>query len=549
MPDTTPSLTSTYLPLLRTLLRTQQTDIKELNRRHVALQKQAQKKAFDAALHNSPRKVHHQIFHSPSPSSPGPSDILALHHPTRGLSTDPPNILQSIHFSQACLMSPKVPASSASAFPWEAHNAPDFFKLSSRGPKIPLAPQLTQNLYNSTLKTCDNNKATGSDRIPNELIRHLPSSHHHLLFTFFQLCWHTGRTPTPWKHSTTILLYKKGDATDPGNCRPIALHRTIYNFWSKIVTNILQTYAEQHGLLNDAQEGFRKGRNTARQLQFLTCVLEDAKLHHQDLYMLSVDFQTAFNAIDHTRLFLIMDRLGFPSDAINVVKGLYTDASTSITCSAGTTPPIPIRRGTIQGDTLSPFLFMVFLEPLLRWLKVNDRGYKCASPPPGFPVYANALAYADDLLILTPDLPQLQRQTTKIEAFSRWSSMAVSAPKCLASCILHGSEPTRPTQLSLAHKQLSTLTISGQRITYLSPNKPFKYLGILFTLSLDWKWQYQASQDLITSKGALLSDSLATFHQAKLIEEQCILGALRHVLSVCPFTAKQLHDLDAALAS
>jgi exonuclease III len=477
IPTNTHLLTSAYLPLLRHLLRIEQTEIKDLNRRHVSSLKIAQKKAFDKALHTSPRKMHQQIFHPPRPSAPTPGIIPALNHPLRGLCTDPPSILQCLRFSQQCLMSHKVPKSSAPNFPWEQPRL-DSFHLCPRGPGTPLACQLTPSLFQSCLKTCDNNKATGTDKIPNlgsslnELLRHLPSSHHHLIFTFFRLCWHTGDTPSPWKHSTTILLHKKGNATDPSNYRPIALHRTLYKLWSKTVTTILQDYAEQHGILNDAQEGFRTHRNTARQLQLLTCILEDAKLHGRDLYMLSIDFKSAFNAIDHTRLFLIMERLGFPADAIQVVKALYTDATTSITCSAGTTQPIPIRRGTIQGDTLSPFLFIIFLEPLLRWLKVNDRGYKCASPPPEYPLYAHALAYADDLLILTSELPQLHLQTNKVEHFSIWSGVEVSPPKCLASCILHASERQRAAHNTPTHKRhASPLSPYWGVLSHISPPK------------------------------------------------------------------------------
>jgi len=39
------------------------------------------------------------------------------------------------------------------------------------------------------------------------------------------------------------------------------------------------------------------------------------------------------------------------------------------------TPTIPIHKVTLHGDTLSPFLFTIFVEPLLRWLSVVSRGY------------------------------------------------------------------------------------------------------------------------------------------------------------------------------
>jgi len=73
----------------------------------------------------------------------------------------------------------------------------------------------------------------------------------------------------------------------------------------------------------------------------------------------------------------IMYDLGFPTDAIDTVKNLYEDATTQITLpSGGSTQKIPVERGTIQGDTLSPFLFLLYMEHLLRWLHVGGREYR-----------------------------------------------------------------------------------------------------------------------------------------------------------------------------
>ena len=88
-----------------------------------------------------------------------------------------------------------------------------------------------------------------------------------------------------------------------------------------------------------------------------------------------VDFSEAFDTIDHDKLLQIMYDLGFPTDATEVVKDLYTGATTAFTTPFGNTEPMPMDRGTIQGDSLSPFLFILYLEPLLRWLRVGARGY------------------------------------------------------------------------------------------------------------------------------------------------------------------------------
>ena len=100
--------------------------------------------------------------------------------------------------------------------------------------------------------------------------------------------------------------------------------------------------------------------------------LEDAKLFHKDIYTLIVDFTSAFNTTDHDRMLWIMYDLGFPTDAIDAVKNLYENATTQVKLPSGVcTGQIPVDRSTIQGDTLFPFLFLLYMEPLLRWLHVR----------------------------------------------------------------------------------------------------------------------------------------------------------------------------------
>eukprot|EP00983_Pelagomonas_calceolata_P006062 201449-Pelagomonas_calceolata.AAC.1 len=67
----------------------------------------------------------------------------------------------------------------------------------------------------------------------------------------------------------------------------------------------------------------------------------------------------------------------FPTDASDTVKNLYENATTQVKLPSGrTTGKIPDERGTIQGDTLSAFVFLLYMEPLLRWLHVGGHGYK-----------------------------------------------------------------------------------------------------------------------------------------------------------------------------
>jgi hypothetical protein len=59
-----------------------------------------------------------------------------------------------------------------------------------------------------------------------------------------------------------------------------------------------------------------------------------------------------------------------------VVSGIYTNAHTTLLTAHGPTTPVPVNRGTLQGDTPSPVLFLLYIEPLLRWLHSGGRGYQ-----------------------------------------------------------------------------------------------------------------------------------------------------------------------------
>jgi hypothetical protein len=58
----------------------------------------------------------------------------------------------------------------------------------------------------------------------------------------------------------------------------------------------------------------------------------------------------------------------------------------------GKTKPVHIQRGTIQGDTLSAYFFIIFFEPLPRWLERGNLGYKLKTSQ----YTLNSTAYAND---------------------------------------------------------------------------------------------------------------------------------------------------------
>ena len=162
----------------------------------------------------------------------------------------------------------------------------------------------------------------------------------------------------------------------------------------------------------------------------LIAALEDAQFTNQDIYLLYIDFKNAFGSIDHARLLAIMKELGYPKDAIQIIGNIYSHSTTTFSGEYfGKTKEVPIRRGIIQGDALSPYLFIIFLEPLLRWLKQGNYGYTFGTSS----TTISSVAYADDLAAITNKLISLQAQLNKLDKYCEWAGMDLGISKCVVT--------------------------------------------------------------------------------------------------------------------
>ena len=59
-------------------------------------------------------------------------------------------------------------------------------------------------------------------------------------------------------------------------------------------------------------------------------------------------------------MFEILELYGIPIQIIDAIKLLYTVTSSTILTPDGETSPFPIKAGILKGDTLAPFLIIVF---------------------------------------------------------------------------------------------------------------------------------------------------------------------------------------------
>jgi hypothetical protein len=495
-------------------------------------------------LNLQPKRIHKVIFKNTDNIT-----LDSIKNRQGNILTNLEDIAEEIYIQQSILNQPAIPTCqhqpthncecvcAVRQYPWHDLSG---FVLKKRGDiHASISNTFDRSTYDICLKYLGNNKAPGPDNIPNSILKNMPHQFHDLLFLLFQQCYKQQQIPTSWKTSLTILLYKKSDPTILTNHRPIALANTIYKFFTSTITAQLANYGEKHQILQNSQEGFRQERCTSRQLQTLIAALKDSRLTQQDIYLLYIDFKNAFGSIDHARLLVIIANLGYPQDAINLIGNIYSNSTTIFSGSYfGKTKPVHIQHSTIQRDTLSPYLFIISLEPLLRWLERGNLGYTLKTSQHTI----NSAAYADDLAIITNNIKHIQPQINKIDKFCQWAGMELGIPKCaITRC---PNNKYMPATTFKAYIQSHNITYRNQSIPVLHQNEPYVYLGIQLIPSLKWKIQQTTTMNKLMKQTQLLFQSPATLKQKLKMVDTVIRPGIAYSFYAVPYSMPNITKLN-----
>ena len=157
---------------------------------------------------------------------------------------------------------------------------------------------------------------------------------------------------------------KKGNAKECSNYRTIAL----ISHTSKVMIKILQARLQQY--INRecpyVQGGFRKVRGIRDQIANILWMIEKAREFQKHIYFCFIDYAKAFDCVDHNKLWKILKQKGIPDHLTCLLRNLYASQEATVRTGHGTTDWYIIRKGVHQGCILSPCLFNVYAEDIVR---------------------------------------------------------------------------------------------------------------------------------------------------------------------------------------
>ena len=137
---------------------------------------------------------------------------------------------------------------------------------------------------------------------------------------------------------------------------------------SKVMLKILQARLQQYvnHELPEVQAGFGKGRGTRDQIANICCIIQKARELQKNIYFCFVDYAKAFDCVDHNKLWKILKEMGIPDHLTCLLRNLYTGQKATVRTGHGTTDWFQIGKGVHQGCILSPWLFNLYAEYIMR---------------------------------------------------------------------------------------------------------------------------------------------------------------------------------------
>ena len=132
----------------------------------------------------------------------------------------------------------------------------------TESPQSPQLPPVPTDQVLDLINTLKSDKALGPDNFLSEILTSNPHWCAEPLAKLFTLVNSTGKIPQTWLSSVIIPIYKKGDASKPGNYRPISLLFNIGKLYSKFLLTKLLSWVQSQNLPGMEQTGFCAGAST-----------------------------------------------------------------------------------------------------------------------------------------------------------------------------------------------------------------------------------------------------------------------------------------------
>ena len=262
--------------------------------------------------------------------------------------------------------------------------------------------------------------------------------------------------PYQWKYAIIMVLHKKKDRAECGNCRGISLVAHAGKILPRIIIRCLSEYCERVGILSKGQSGFQPNHSTVDIMFTIHRLQELARKNQTPMYACFFDLTKAYDSADRTLLWTVLARFGVPQTMISVIRQFHDGMRACVrldnrVCSGW----LAVEYGLCQGCSLAPLLFNIFFAAVINvaYTRSNtDKGIMDAlvhlrkkkgawgrgEATAGDPFLATLLwgmIYADDAGVVSQSPEQLRKMMGAIVVVCATFGLIISEAKTEIMCL------------------------------------------------------------------------------------------------------------------
>ena len=297
------------------------------------------------------------------------------------------------------------------------------------------------------------NKGTGPNGIPTDILKAINNIICIPLSMIYNMCIAKGIHPSKLKLAHALPIFKKGSRLLVSNYRPISLLSNLNKIFEKIMHKRIYAFLEKYDILYNLQFGFRSKYSTTHALIHMTETIRLALDSGNVTCGVFVDFQKAFDTVNHEILLSKLEHYGFRGVINDWFRSYLTDRKQKVAINGFESECKTMNHGVPQGSVLGPILFLIYINDLHNCIK-----------------HSITYHFADDtnLLNISKNYKSLQRKVNyDLFQLHKWlTANKISLNDCKTELIYFRKGGPAPNLKIKLHGKT------------LVPTKTVKYLGV-----------------------------------------------------------------------
>ena len=254
-----------------------------------------------------------------------------------------------------------------------------------------------------------------------------------------------------------VKSYKKS-LKSPNNYRGISIIPILTKLLEYLILIKCPTITESH----PAQYGFKQNSSTLHAEFIISETIKYYNKKQSSVYVCSLDAEKAFDSCAWN---ILLEKLYYekniPLPVVKIIESLYRNGTNQVRYQNNTSYKFNTSQGVRQGSILSPHLYNIYMEELLKEIEVN-----CDTGTTLYGYYSGIVAYADDIILLSPTLNGLQKMINKCTEYNESVAIRLNCEK--TEFIVSGTEITN-----------TYISMDGYRI---KPQNRLKHLGFIWNV-------------------------------------------------------------------